>query len=1271
MNYPLENLDPERFQTLAQSLLLQSYPDLQSFPVGQPDGGRDAVSFFQGDRSNGFIVFQVKFVRREETTNDPRTWLLSIMKDEVKKISKLIPRGAVRYCLITNVEGTSHLDSGSIDRLNEEIAQYIKIPFECLWRDELNRRLDSAWDLKWAYPEIMTGSDFLRAILESGLSEERERRETTIRAFLTQQFKADEQVRFRQGELQRPLLDLFTDVPAGLRDNHVKDDTSELFKRIKHRLLNAGLGEVDADAGEYVRTTDRVVGAATLLLSTVFQENMPRIVLEGAPGQGKSTVSQYICQIHRLRLLKRDDLLRKISKNHKNNVAARLPIKVDLRDFATWLDKEDPFDTSSSRTLPSGWKKSLEVFIAFLIGFQAGGTEFSADDLLAVLRVSAVLIIFDGLDEVADIQKRQEVVNEIVKGVQRLEANAASLQTVITSRPAAFANSPGMPQDEYPHLQLLSLTRSLINQYADRWLRAKNVDSRESSAFKEVLKEKLSQPHLRDLARNPMQLAILLNLVLTRGQSLPDKRTALYDSYFDMFLNRESEKSQTVRQHRELLVDIHRFLGWLLHSESEKGNARGSISQERLHQVLVVYLEKECRDTKLVDLLFSGMLERVVALVSRVEGTYEFEVQPLREYFAARHLYDTAPYSPPGNEHGGTKPDRFDALARNFYWLNVTRFYAGCFSKGELSGLVERLQELSGDEDFRYTTHPGSLASTFLSDWVFMQNARSVKSVVDMILDTSTFRALLGCSVYGSGLDLGSVTLELPFDSGGADVLAKCLDLLATGPAQEFSRELVAVAQANSPNLDTLTERWFRRTKQGQIANPEGWLQSGSHLGVLAKIDSGILIDLIKELGFSELPIGILFAIGRTDILEASQEHFSSTLHGILDLPISRDRQKSESILDLLAAALDLNRYYLLFGESPHPSSLVELNQRFGYRFELDYDAELSPAAKRFHEYQSCLSLVLLTKKLSNRSCSEWLTEISPWETLVEEGRKMFGNRWAFDSLALMSSARKGDPDDCSQYPDLLDHSASLCRRARFARDQRDNKQWWQEMFDRASLGRDIQIVCSAAMLWMSATTLLSMWDQISLLLDQLVESEWTQVRHTVERVHSAMGVARRSKGEVFEVDQISGSVSHRFLWILVTRADSKSSRRVYERFLKNAETFDLDLLSSMLENAVDMENLGTRRWQPDLRRASKFYSAGAYSFEFSYGDRGKKTRPIPLDIAREIREHPLDFPSALIRLAEASWRESLTKKVKPVADAAERQQWFGCSDRTTVRDQS
>ena len=335
-----------------------------------------------------------------------------------------------------------------------------------------------------------------------------------------------------------------------------------------------------------------------------------------------------------------------------------------------------------SADAPEQWQDSLESFLAHQIAHQSGGADFTVADLHAVARLSALLLVFDGLDEVADFERRRMVVERISRGTSRLNDISASIQTVVTSRPAAFTDSPGLPDTDFTHLHLASIDRPLIDEYAEKWMRARRLEGREASDVRRVLKVKLDQPHLRELARNPMQLAILLSLIQTRGGSLPDKRTALYDSYVDLFFSREGEKSPIVRDHRDLLIDIHRYLAWILHAEAQTKRTAGSASVERLRHLVEAYLTEEGHDASLAQKLFAGMVERVVALVSRVEGTYEFEVQPLREYFAARHLYDTAPYSPPGRECGGTLPDRFDALAQGYLLAERYTLLCGLLQQG-------------------------------------------------------------------------------------------------------------------------------------------------------------------------------------------------------------------------------------------------------------------------------------------------------------------------------------------------------------------------------------------------------------------------------------------------------------------------------------------------------------------------------------------------------------------------------------------------------------
>lgn len=214
----------------------------------------------------------------------------------------------------------------------------------------------------------------------------------------------------------------------------------------------------------------------------------------------------------------------------------------------------------------------MEAFLSAHISNNSGGVEFTVNDLLEVVKLSSILIVLDGFDEVADIEVRQEIVSIISRCINRLNENAISLQVIITSSPAAFSNSPGFPDEHYPHFELDAINRFLINQYADKWAKAKKLDKIEDKNIKRILNEKLEQAHISELAKNPMQLAILISLIHTKGESLPDKRTALYDSYIDLFLNREAEKDKEVRDRRDLIIDIHRYIAWILHTEAESGS---------------------------------------------------------------------------------------------------------------------------------------------------------------------------------------------------------------------------------------------------------------------------------------------------------------------------------------------------------------------------------------------------------------------------------------------------------------------------------------------------------------------------------------------------------------------------------------------------------------------------------------------------------------------------------------------------------------------------
>jgi len=1282
MDYPFENLNPEKFQEFAQALLMKEFPDLQCLPVAQPDGGRDILTYEYGASSQNFAVYQVKYVRRPLAEKDTHRWLLEIIKGEAPKISKLIAKGAKQFFLITNVPGTAHLNVGSIDQANQLLESELGIPSRCWWRDDLNRKLDDAWDLKWTYPELMTGPDLIRSLIESSLSEDRERRANAIRAFVSEQFNAEQVVKFKQVDLQNRLLDLFIDVPA------LPPQNAETGKKVMkyHRLheyisytpSNSIETSVDEQRFAYFNDRGRAVGTATLLLHPFVQKEVPWIVLEGAPGQGKSTITQYLCQIHRMRLLGPEETKKHLPEAYKEseglNVIPRhhttsrvcLPFRIDLRDLASWLSGYNPFSPNDEISTISNTHKSLEEFLALLVNHHSGGIEFSAGDLVAVCKKSPVLLVFDGLDEVADIEKRREVINTIHAGSRRLKANALSLQVIVTSRPAAFANSPGLPEGDFPRYYLDSLTKPLIDEYANKWMNAKKLDQRDRSEVKRILRDKLDQPHLKDLAKNPMQLTILLSLIHSRGSSLPDKRTALYDSYVDLFFNREAEKTPVVKKYRDLLLDIHKYIAWVLHAEAEQHGRNGSITQEELHSNIRLYLEKQGYAVDLASELVAGALERIVALVSRVEGTYEFEVQPLREYFAARYLYETARHSSPGKEYSGTKPDRFDAIARNFYWLNVTRFYAGCYDVGELPSLIDRLEDLICSEGYCLISHPRILAATLLSDWVFSQHPKSVRKVMNLILDGIGLRYVLPSASRRMGQ---SEPMVLPPECGRDELINHCFNLLGSQPPLDFALDIINLLSANILSSE-IFDLWFARVVCNSDKTRIKWLEYGLYLGILSqstKLSLTQLESICPDSSDDLDRLVLLYRASRFDYFEAKEERFSAGIRLVLNNDCFQShrqnrRPKKASLLEIMSFAVNARPFAFSFRE-PRPVPLLQLWQgrfhpREGY-FSEDFLAESSSQYPRFEDTQKCLAVISVIKQDLQLDARLWSTNILPWNNLVEVIRQHWGDVWICFHLANVASGVKSSTEKYKEFSELLDHSKDLCKRARYARLRAGQYSWWIKQVEAAKDEIEIAFTLLVLITWASSKTLERMIPQIDELTQRISNPTWEKLYNSVEE---SLDLTQSSERNIsLDIHQIGDSLNPKTVILISLRAKPNTRKSLYSKYLKEYNGSDTSILKLCHNMSLEFLAIDYSMWEEVRNVIQRSYAKGVVfePYFFHRLNREITSQTIPNDVAQEIVSNPSAYPGFLVAIGEMKLKEIVASKVVPVGETAIKDKWF------------
>ncbi|HEY9176329.1 MAG TPA: hypothetical protein VIN07_01500, partial [Flavipsychrobacter sp.] len=1231
MDYLFENLNPETFQQFCQALLIKEFPHVQVLNVGQKDGGRDSLAMILNDtKQKEFIVFQVKFVREPHKIKEPHKWLIGILEEELPKIISLIPKGAKSYILLTNVKGTSIPETGSIDKIDKLLRQYIPINSQCYWRDDIARRLDGQIDLKWSYPQILHGQDVLNSIVFHHADENRDKRESVVRAYLVDQYEIDNEVKFKQIELQNNLFDLFVDVPIRMKE----------FNMYRHEVITYGdrliKGRFFINSENLSMLVNRnhdsgYLGGASLLLSEFAQRHLDKVIVEGGPGQGKSTITQYVCQIHRARLLSKNIEIQKIPQ-HIIETPIRLPFKIDLRDLATWVSQKNPYSSIINEQIFSeNWGKSLEQFLRLHIIFHSQIFDLTSSDLLAIFRGSHLLFVFDGFDEIADFKIREEIVQLIQKGLNRLSENSKSIQTIITSRPAAITNVSGFSNEEYPHLELMDVNPIITSQYVEKWILSRRMNERDATAIRTIVNEKLELPHMKDLAKTPMQLAILLSLLNTRGESLPNKRTALYDSYIDLFFNRESEKNIDIRNNRDLIINIHQYLAWVLHSEAELSNSNGRIDIEQLKDRLKQYLIKEGHKTDLADTLFTVVNERVCALVSRIQGYFEFEVQPLREYFCAKYLYNTSPYTPAGYEKSGTKPERFDALTHNYYWQNVVRFFAGCFDRGELPLLNYKLGELNQDENYKHTNYPLIISSYLLSDFVFAQTPILQKPVIDIITKRIETNRLVNQSQHLVNIE----QVILSKDCGLEEFIDACLRKLATFPKSDYCLELTHAIKNNSYPVSALKEKWEKYKPREEKDDITKWLEYSFKIKIFHSYSIAELEQLLGDYPQNRAEIfKYILLSNNSAFIEQNKEEILNYVLGLDTAFVTVEENKGP--IFILSSLLKpffyvralLDDYY--FESIPFSEVLMRGFIRYDDRTAFIPVLELlekntkygDPIDTKIQEYVKLITIA------HESPMQEWKTTLTPWNRLISEGQKTFGDHHAFNVLAIISSGIRSQSERYSEFNDITDTSIPICYRLRNARLKSGNIRWWREQFNSSSSSNIKIVACATFIVWATVRTITELKSEFMLTINSLDEKEMNKL---IQYVKHAVNVNQLNSESIRVIATLLSdkSLSDQFRYLLCLKLPSKEIIKTLASFLEgyngnHGALLELKLnfyIGRLLDNNFSEKTLSIistiykSTHKQDIFLINKSYKRKSFS-------------KIPLKVARSIVENASEYPT-------------------------------------------
>jgi hypothetical protein len=292
-------------------------------------------------------VLQAKFRQRPEGPSSDGKWLLNQLRTELAAFTRDdSPRRAPeQYLLITNVVLTSVQDAGSKDAA---FALLRDSPLELsgydIWDyDKLRALLDDAPDIARTYGAWITTGDVLHSAIAS-LGVGAPDFERTLARYLQSEILSDQYANLEQAghspDDRVPMASVFVDLPVS---NTTDDDPDDC------RLFVA---EVLAEAAE------RLAASCTHSADTIAQRpsrTRGRIALIGGPGQGKTTLGQFACQLFRAALivarppesvepeaLAVANVVREWCGEDGSGlpVVRRFPLRVSLSEFAVALDRD-------------------------------------------------------------------------------------------------------------------------------------------------------------------------------------------------------------------------------------------------------------------------------------------------------------------------------------------------------------------------------------------------------------------------------------------------------------------------------------------------------------------------------------------------------------------------------------------------------------------------------------------------------------------------------------------------------------------------------------------------------------------------------------------------------------------------------------------------------------------------------------------------------------------------------------------------------------------
>lgn len=758
MAYDFSQFSPQSFERLIQAMAVASCGAKTQIYGAGADGAREAT--FEGTcrlgdvEWNGYVVFQAKYRAQDGEPKDNAAWLIKQIDVEFAKFSD--KRRALKqpdyYVFASNVRLSAGAadakgkGEGGIDAVERHLkakAKDLGIKDTLLWhQDTLCSLLDVHNGVRTRYDGWVRPGDLIARLLKGFGHPEHG---AVLFEHLAESLGNSREIKSKDvGQALGRVVNLeqvFVDLPVHIKQprrsvttGHDNDGFAEIDEpeTIDPNDINPFPGEQEAptavialvelacdqlapitcDDGQEMRGQER-------------EAPRNRVVLFGGPGQGKSSIGQYLAQFYRARLLAQEpdklapEILQIVdavlkcaaSEDIPTHGPLRYPFHVDLPRYADRLSTAQ----SKDETL------SILAYLATRVSTEANETV--PPNLLAEwLEKLPSIIILDGLDEVPASGNRREVIRAIEKLMDQLHRRRADSLVLVTSRPQGYRDD--LPADLWAHWQLVLLEPEAALHISSKVAQVLVSETNQREDTLAILATASEDHTTAQLMTSPLQVMLLFQLAATHN-NIPNDRWTLFERHYETLRDREIAKGgdvgNLIKEFKQQIDSIHADAGYLLHVRAEKaGSSEAFLTGSEFEELVKACLFEEELDGDIDNLaarIAKVATERLVFLRSQIEDQVAFDVRSLQEYMAAARIT----LSPEAK----IIPRLWD-IAGRAHWQHVVRIVASKIfgSKYHISlrdpmiSMIDGLDQGDRCEDDRLTMVGARIALQLLMDGV-------------------------------------------------------------------------------------------------------------------------------------------------------------------------------------------------------------------------------------------------------------------------------------------------------------------------------------------------------------------------------------------------------------------------------------------------------------------------------------------------------------------------------------------------------------------------